>query len=286
MVSERSEADDAERYLSMFVRSLRERADPRTLGVELSAARRRRTLGLRQAEMARLMGITERWYQKLESGAASWSEQHVAAFARTLQLSTAHRFVLYQLALGWTPDSVRARSGVSETLTEAVDSFAVPALLLDHVYKVRYRNREMAELIPELTPGANWMTWILVSPIACTRLARWEQEWAGPTLAQLRTAHAAAERHLKPELQVLIDVVRLASPDLMARLWDQAAFHLTPAGETRRVRACGAPDEPDSTEVTVRLGAFAPELSPGWRIYTMRPLDAPAAGATRRGRPT
>jgi hypothetical protein len=142
----------------------------------------------------------------------------------------------------------------------------------------------MAELIPELVPGANWMTWILVSPIACKRLAQWEDEWAAPTLAELRTAHAAAARHLKPELEVLIDVARLASPDLTARLWDQGAYHQTLAGEQRRVRACGAPDDADCGEVTVRLGAYAPELSPGWHIYTMEPLDAPAARARHQSR--
>ena len=285
MVSERSEAaQNAQRYLPAFVRSLRERADPRALGVDVYGARRRRGSGLRQAEIARLMGITERWYQKLESGVASWSEQHVAAFARILDLPEADWFVLYRLALGWKPESVRALSGVSEAQTAAVDSFAVPALLLDHLYKVRYRNGEMAELIPELVPGANWMTWILVSPIACRRLAQWEDEWAGPTLAQLRTAHTLADTHLKPELEVLIDVVRLAAPDLVNRLWDHAAYYQTPAGEQRRVRAYGAPDEPDCGEVTVRLGAFAPELSPGWHIYTLEPLDAPAAHARRRSR--
>jgi transcriptional regulator with XRE-family HTH domain len=283
MVSERSEAaQDPERYLSALVRSLRERADPQALGIDLSGARRRRGLGLRQAEMAQLMGITETWYQKLESGSASWSERHVTAFAQILDLSAANRFVLYRLALGWLPESVRALSGVAEVQKAAIDSFAVPALLLDHVYKVRYRNPEMAELIPELVPGANWMTWILVSPIACRRLAQWEGEWAAPTLAQLRTAHALASTHLKPELDVLIDVVRLASPDLMARLWQQGVYRLTPAGETRRVRACGAPGETDCAEVSVRLGAFQPELSPGWHIYTMEPIDTPAARTRRR----
>jgi transcriptional regulator with XRE-family HTH domain len=282
VVSERSEAvHDAGRYLPSFVRSLRERADPQVLGIQLYGARRRRGLGLRQAELARLMGITERWYQKLESGAAPWSEQQLAAFSRILNLPETDRFVLYQLALGWTPESVRALSGVSDAQKAAVDSFAVPALLLDHAYQVRYRNPAMADLIPELTPGANWMTWILASPIARRRLAQWEQ-WATSTLAQLRTAHAAAAHHLKPELEVLIDVVHLASPDLVARLWDQGTFYLTPAGEQRRIRACGTGGEADCGEVTVRLEAFQLELSPGWRIYTMQPTEAPEAHARHR----
>jgi hypothetical protein len=225
--------------------------------------------------MARLMGITDTWYQKLESGGATWSEQHVAQFAQILDLSMAERFVLYRLALRWTPESVLAISGVSEATKAAVDSFAVPALLLDHVYKVRYRNKAMSALISELKPGDNWMTWILAAPIARTRLAQWEGEWAGPTMAQLRTAHALAEAHLKPDLEVLVDVVRLASPQLVERLWEHAAYYLTPAGETRQVNVGGAAGDGSDEVVSVRLWAAQPELSPGWKVYTMEPIVGP-----------
>lgn len=283
MLSARSQsARDDERYLPAFVRSLRERADPHALGIELYGTRRRRRPGLTQSEMARLMRITDTWYQKLETGVEPWREERVAQFARILSLSAEDRFVLYRLALGWTAESVRALSGVSAADKAAIDSFAVPALLLDHIYTVRYRNGAMSDLVPELTPGANWMTWILVAPLARVRLAEWERDWATPTLAQLRTAYALAEPHLKPELEVLIDVVRLASPDLVARLWDQAAYYLTPAGEQRQVYVGDPVDGVDHEESSVRLWAAQTELSPGWRIYTMQPIDTPAARARRR----
>lgn len=283
VVSARSEsADGEERYLPAFVRTLRERADPDALGIELYGMRRRRRPGLTQSEMARLMRITETWYQKLETGAAPWSEQRVAQFAQTLELSAQDRFVLYRLALGWTAESVRALSGVSEANKAAIDSFAVPALLLDHVYTVRYRNSALAELIPELTPGANWMTWILAAPLARERLAAWERDWATPTLAQLRTAYALAEPHLKPELEVLVDVVRLAAPDLMDQLWDQGTYYLTPAGEQRQVNVGDPSDGAEHEEATVRLWSAQTELSPGWRIYTMQRIDTPTARVRRR----
>lgn len=284
MVSARSEwADGEERYLPAFVRSLRERADPRAVDIELYSGRRRRRSGLTQAEMARLMQITDTWYQKLESGAAPWSERRVAQFARILDLSAEDRFVLYRLAVGWPAESVRALSGVAEPNKVALDSFAVPALLLDDVYTVRYRNGVMADLIPELVPGANWMTWILAAPLARLRLAAWERDWATPTLAQLRTAHAVAAT-LKTELQVLIDVVRLASPQLMDRMWDQAAYYLTPAGEQRRINVGDPVDGAQREEAVVRLWAAQTELSSGWRVYTMEPIEAPAARARRRSR--
>lgn len=282
-MSSRATAPDASaQYLSTFVKDLREHADPWALGIELYSVRRRRRPGLRQGEMAYLMGITVTWYQKLESGTAPWSEQHAARFAQILDLSAAERFVLYRLALGWTPESVLAISGVSEAAKAAIDSFAVPALLLDHVYKVRYRNKAMGALIPELKPGDNWMTWILVSPMAPSRLAHFESDWFTPTLAQLRTAHALAEAHLAPELEVLIDVVRLASPQLAAQLWDQAPYYLTPAGAVRQVNVGG--EQEDGEVVSVRLWAAQPELSPGWRVYTMEPLDAAPTRPRRRGR--
>lgn len=268
--------------LTEFVKGQRERADPKALGIDVSGVRRKRRQGLNQREIARAMEVSEPWYRKLESGDAPWSERWVAAFARVLKLSTAERVVLYRLALGMNRDAVLAISPVPEANRAAVDSFRVPALLLDHAYKVRWRNKPMAELLPELRPGDTLLTWILISPVARERLADWETDWAVPTLSQLRTAYALIEEHLKPELQTIVDAVLLASP--VAHLWERdQTYYLTPTGEHRRIRASAAAGEvPD--EVTVRLWTAQPELHPGWRIYTMEPIDRAPGRGWRRGR--
>ncbi len=268
--------------LTEFVKGQRERADPKALGIKLPGGRRARRQGLNQDEMARLMGVSEGWYRRLERGAAPWSERWVELFAKVLKLSTAERLVLYRLALDMTREAVLAISGVPEANRAAIDSFRVPALLLDHAYKVRWRNSAMATLLPELRPGDTLLTWILVSPAARERLADWETDWAVPTLAQLRTAYALTEDHLKPELEVIIDAVLLASP--VAHLWQRdQTYYLTPTGEHRRIRtldaASGVRDE-----VTVRLWTAQPELYPGWRVYTMEPIGRAASRGRSRSR--
>jgi len=258
-----------------FVRSLRERADPKALDIDLGGALRKRGLGLRQPEMARLMGISLSWYRRLESGNATWSERWVASFAQVLKLPTAERLVLYRRALGWQREAVLAMSGVAEANKTAVDTIRVPALLLDHGFKVRWRNIPAAQLLPELRPGDNWVLWILASPVARERLLDWESGWAMPTLALLRTAHALAQEHLRAELDVLVDVVRLGSP--VAGAWaEDLAYYLSPTGERRRLLTPDAAGEP-AREVTVRLWSAQPELSPGWRIYTLEPVDSARA---------
>ena len=80
-------------------------------------------------------------------------------------------------------------------------------------------------------------------------------------------------------------MVRLASPQLVARLWDQAAYYLTPAGEMRQINVGGDQSGGgDGEVVSVWLWAAQPELSTGWRVYTVQPLDRPPARTRRSSR--
>ena len=259
--------DDA-RYLADFVKGLRERADPTALGIEVFG-RRRRDGGLRQAEMARLMHISETWYQKLESGRRTWTQPLADAFAEILKLSTAERLVLYKRALGQEPEAVLASGGVSEANRAAIDTFRVPALLMDHTFKVRYHNRLMTHLLPPLRPGLNLISWILVSPIARELLVEWEHDWALSALAQLRTAWMLTDTELRRELDVIVDVARLVVPDLWER---DHLYYLTPTGEKRRIKIHSDTGDQPPREVAVRLWSAEPDLYPGWKVLTMQPL--------------
>src|SRR5882724_8394500 len=72
--------------LGDFLRSRRERLDPKMVGLPLG--RRRRTPGLRREEVAQLAGIGVDWYIRLEQGrSVSPSAATVDALAKALRLS-------------------------------------------------------------------------------------------------------------------------------------------------------------------------------------------------------
>lgn len=275
-VNARAEGDQVD--LPGLIREFRERADPKALGIDLGSARRARRQGLRQSEMAHLMGISTEWYRQLETGAAAWSEARLAGFARILKLSEAERFVLIKSA-GWEPppeppESVRAAAGVLEADRAAVEATEDPALLLDRTFKVRVRNSAMGDLLPELQPGDNLMSWILASPVAQERLVNWLADWAIPTAAWLRTVRAVTERHLRRDLDVVLDVVQLANQDVAPQLWEEGhEFILTPTNQRGRVRVDNPERDGVHEEVTVRLWTSTPDFSPGWKILTMQPVE-------------
>jgi len=71
-----------------FLRSRRERLNPKLLGV--ANGRRRRTTGLRREEVAELAGIGVDWYIRLEQGGTvNPSATTIDALARALRLSRA-----------------------------------------------------------------------------------------------------------------------------------------------------------------------------------------------------
>lgn len=266
------------RELSDFVRGLREHADHQALGIEVREGRTSAP-GLRQDEMAHLMNISVVRYRDLEAANAPWREKRVEDFARILQLDSGQRFMLYKLALDREPEAVAASAGVSEADRSAVQSFRVPAMLLDHVYDVRDRNAPMARLLPELRPGENYMSWILAAPVAQERLPDWYAKWAVPTVSWLRTEYGLTPDHLRDDLQHVVNVV-LRVPEIK-QLWEawepRRGHQRTPTSEQRPVRVDGTA-RGGPAEMTVKLWTATPDASRGWKILTMESVE------TRGGR--
>src|SRR4030081_1956081 len=89
--------DPSRGELGDFLRSRRERLNPRAVG--LPGGRRRRTPGLRREEVAELAGIGVDWYIRLEQGrSVSPSVTTVDALARALRLSKVEHAHLRALA--------------------------------------------------------------------------------------------------------------------------------------------------------------------------------------------
>src|ERR1700704_6913172 len=90
-------ADHSRNELGDFLRSRRERLNPKAAG--LPAGRRRRTAGLRREEVAELAGIGVDWYIRLEQGrTVSPSVTTIDALARALRLGKAEHAHLRALA--------------------------------------------------------------------------------------------------------------------------------------------------------------------------------------------
>jgi transcriptional regulator with XRE-family HTH domain len=122
-----SEAGDREADLGLvsraavrdFLISRRARITPETVG--LTAAGRRRVLGLRREEVAALAGVSPEWYTRLEKGhIGDVSESVLDAVARALLLSDEEGIYLHDLANAARP-RVRKRGGsTSPPLPDAV----------------------------------------------------------------------------------------------------------------------------------------------------------------------
>ena len=93
--------DSAGESLSELLRAWRRRP---LLRGRVPAAQQRRAQGLSQQEVARLSGVSERWYRSLELGKpANFSADFLDGLASALQLSPVERHVLYLKAAGRPP---------------------------------------------------------------------------------------------------------------------------------------------------------------------------------------
>ncbi|WP_310550947.1 helix-turn-helix transcriptional regulator [Paenibacillus glufosinatiresistens] len=107
--------------LAEFLRTRRARLSPEQAG--LPAGGRRRTPGLRRAEVAILAGISVDWYTWLEQGRdIQVSTQVLDSLSRALQLSDIERRHLFLLAAGHVPPNAHApQNEVSRLMQDFVD---------------------------------------------------------------------------------------------------------------------------------------------------------------------
>ena len=130
--------------LADFLRSRRERLNPKTVG--LAQGRRRRTPGLRREEVAELAGIGVDWYIRLDQGrSVSPSVTTVDALARALRLSKAEHGHLRALTR-----SGERRAFVCETvpdpLRRMVESLDQPAYITGRRWDVLAWNEAADEV--------------------------------------------------------------------------------------------------------------------------------------------
>jgi transcriptional regulator with XRE-family HTH domain len=208
------------KYLGEFLRARRHKLDPVALG--LSAARRRRTQGLRREEVAERAGISSEWYVKLEQGRdVTPSAATVEALGRALMLDEVELAHLRSLAFAAGRQPFR-REVAPEVLCRIVASLPEPAYLSGQRLDVLCLNDAAARLFGNFgllaSDERNIFRWMLTDPVARQVFgSTWEAE------AQRILTLFRAEHDLRPgdaAFVGLVDHVR-AGCELFEVWWSE-----------------------------------------------------------------
>jgi transcriptional regulator with XRE-family HTH domain len=183
-------ADPRRAAFGDFLRSRRERLDPKALG--FPERRRRRTAGLRREEVAELAGIGVDWYIRLEQGrTVSPSATTVDALARALRLSKTEHAHLKALA---REGDVRAFAieRVPETIRRMITNLNAPAYVTGRRWDLLTWNRAADEVFA-FSRFAEGERNVLLGMLTDPRMrklfgAGWAEE-ARRMVAQFRATH-------------------------------------------------------------------------------------------------
>ena len=250
-----------------LLRSRRDRLTPADVG--LPEGSRRRTAGLRREEVAQLAGVSTTYYTFLEQGRdVRPSPQVLTALASALQMSSAERTHLFQLAGVSSPAD---HEGHTENVAPALAAMVArldpcPAYLKGRRWDVLAANRSARALFTDWQTRApddrNLLWWMFTDPAARKVYVDWVQE-ASAMLARFRAA--AARRPDDPDFTGLIDQLQVASPEV--RSWWPRHDVLPVGGGTKQLHhptlgdvtfehtVLQVADHPDQTLVYFETGA-------------------------------
>lgn len=204
---------EARRMLGAFLRSRRERLDPRLAG--FTDGRRRRTPGLRREEVAQLAGVSTTWYTWIEQGrAVSITSAVLQSIARSLLLQAHERNYLFALARLPLPAGAPAPARASSALQRLVDhQHPFPAYLMGPSWDVLAINAAASQLFGDFNapPGEppNLLWYTFTSADARARIVDWETR-AQRLIAEFRGD--CGEHLAEPWLAAFIARLRDASP--------------------------------------------------------------------------
>lgn len=267
---------EATQELAAFLRTRRERLDPREVG--LPAPRRaRRTPGLRREEVAELAGVSIDYVVRLEQARGLRPSADVLeALARALRLPADERAYLFDLV------QQRPRSAASPATTAApplarlvADLAPLPAMLVNHRYDILAWNPGMARLLMDFDtlppPQRNAMWLCLMYPkmrdfyVDRARVVR-------EGVAHLRAAWAA-----HPEDGTLGELIAefTAGDEQFARLWAERDVKVNGRGRK-------AMRHPEVGLVTVDFETLAPVQDTGQLLVIHRAADEESQAALDR----
>jgi transcriptional regulator with XRE-family HTH domain len=263
--------DDPAQSLGSLLRSWRARVDARRIPGLVREGRR--GSGLSQKDVARLTGVTDRWYRELELGrAANFSPGFLDRLALALRLSDVERQVLYQRAVGHAPHrrlvpGAEAVKILDEGMQQLLDGLLPnPAYLSDEGWNVFGHNQPQIDWFPWIPYEPNVMRWAFLYPEARVQLVRWAEDWAGPMLAQLRFACLQSPENA--ELQQLARDILQGSSEAR-EMWEAAELMQHPDGDIRRLRLPYHGEQ----EIAVRMMVLAPLRRISVRLMVLMRVD-------------
>uniref|UniRef100_A0AAU3GPP6 Helix-turn-helix transcriptional regulator n=1 Tax=Streptomyces sp. NBC_01401 TaxID=2903854 RepID=A0AAU3GPP6_9ACTN len=223
---------DTTQELAAFLRTRRERLDPRDFG--LPARRQaRRTPGLRREEVAELAGVSIDYVVRLEQGRGLRpSADVVEALASALRLVPDERAYLFNLAHRRPRDTDRPATAAAPSLAKLVtDLSPLPAMLMNHRYDILAWNDEMARLLLDfdtLPPVRRNSMWLCLAHPETREFYVDRERVVRDGIAHLRAAWAA-----HPEDQALIDLIAefTGRDERFARLWAEGDVKANSRGE-------------------------------------------------------
>ncbi|MFE7624467.1 helix-turn-helix domain-containing protein [Streptomyces sp. NPDC057509] len=235
----------------------------------------RRAECLTQRDVARLVGVSERWYGAFERGVeAAYSPVFLNRLSSLFRLSPAERQTLYLKVLGHPPAPTGSVSAgaVSEIDVQLLQQFLdnqdpAPAFATDLAWNVIAYNGALLHWFPWVSVEVNQMRWILLAPEARYQLVSWRRDWARPLLGRIRY-----ERAHHPNNEVLIRLERdvLAGSTDVREMWELREVADSSPGRLRRLRLpCHR-----GREVAVRIVAM--RLMYGESLYVNVLLPDPA----------
>lgn len=204
--------------LGDFLLTRRNRLAPEQIG--LPSGGRRRTPGLRRAEVAQRAGVSVDWYTWLEQGRPiTVSTQVLERLAQTLHLDTNEREHLFFLAhQPPPPERAPTRQAVSTTVQHFLDRLGTsPAYVTEEHWDVVAWNQAACAVFGDfgqMTLQERNLIWrMFLSPTHRQMLVDWE-EHARHVLAQFR----ASCGHLfdDPRVTELLNDLMMASPEFRA----------------------------------------------------------------------
>ncbi|MFG1808497.1 helix-turn-helix transcriptional regulator [Streptomyces sp. NPDC049040] len=218
------------RELGAFLRSRRTLLAPGAVGLP-GGEGVRRTPGLRRAEVARVAGVSEGYYTRLEQGRAPHPSAAVlGALARALRLTpqeAGHLFALAADRAGPAAEAAPPAPGLpaASGARRMLDLLAPPTAgyVIDARSDVLAWNTAAAALFAHLVEGPrrpNNVRYVFTDPAARSLFADW------PEIAADSVAHLRAETGHRPDdpaLAALVAELTAASPDFR-RLWTARAL--------------------------------------------------------------
>jgi transcriptional regulator with XRE-family HTH domain len=205
--------------LGDFLRTRRARLTPEEVG--LPKGTRRKTPGLRRAEVAQLVGVSVDWYTWLEQGRSiTPSTQVLERLVQTLRLDAHERTHLFLLAQQQPPPVLLLEPEiVSPALQRFLDQFgARPAFVSGRRWDILAWNDAGCAVFDDYrrrtAPRERNTIWgIFTNPLARQQIVNWEAD-ARQLLAQFRSS--CGRYPGDAQLTELIHDLMLASPEFRA----------------------------------------------------------------------